>query len=138
MPMPRRRASRRRVPKRLAALALALAVPVAQLPAAAYGSASRSPLRSTEPSCRRQGERHFDVIVYGDEPAGVMTALELSRQLPRLAGMRRPGARKNAFCRGTPAEGCLSRHAELLKREVVALRFGAPTHAEGRETMAHK
>jgi len=40
--------------------------------------------------CRHQGERHFDVIVYGDEPAGVMTALELQRQLRDRAGLRHP------------------------------------------------
>jgi len=74
----------------LAALALTVAFPLAQMPAAAYGPGSRVPLNPTDPSCRRQGERHFDVIVYGDEPAGVMTALELSRQLPRLAGLPRP------------------------------------------------
>ena len=72
----------------MGALALALAVPLAQIPAAAYGPGPRSP--RPDPSCRRQGERHFDVIVYGDEPAGVMTALELSRQLPRLASLARP------------------------------------------------
>jgi hypothetical protein len=91
-PKPRaiRRTGRRSAPKRLAALALTLAIPVAQVPAAAYGPGSRLPLNRTEPSCRRQGERHFDVIVFGDEPAGVMTALELSRQLPRLAGRPQP------------------------------------------------
>ena len=88
--MPRRRAHWRRAAERLAALAIALAVPLAQIPAAAYRPASRLPLSPTDPSCRRQGERHFDVIVYGDEPAGVMTALELSRQLPRLAGRPKP------------------------------------------------
>ena len=42
------------------------------------------------PACHRRGERHFDAIVYGDEPAGVMTALELRRRLVQLAGIRRP------------------------------------------------
>ncbi|NDC16146.1 MAG: FAD-dependent oxidoreductase, partial [Synechococcaceae bacterium WB9_2_170] len=37
--------------------------------------------------CRRRGARHFDVIVYGDEPAGLMTALELHRTLRQLAGI---------------------------------------------------
>lgn len=78
-------------------LAVALAVSLAGLPLAAcqprpaagpaLGSAAvSSPWRA----CRRQGQRHYDVIVFGDEPAGVMTALELARQLPRLAGRRRP------------------------------------------------
>ena len=82
--------NQRKATERLAALALALAVPLAQVPAAAYGAGSSLPLSAKDPSCRRQGQRHFDVIVYGDEPAGVMTALELSRQLPRLAGLPRP------------------------------------------------
>ena len=40
--------------------------------------------------CQRRGGRHFDVIVYGDEPAGLMTALELKRTLRQLAGIARP------------------------------------------------
>lgn len=40
--------------------------------------------------CHHRALRQFDGIVYGDEPAGVMTALELSRTLPQLAGIRRP------------------------------------------------
>ena len=40
--------------------------------------------------CNRQGSHHFDVIVFGDEPAGVMTALELHRTLRQLAGMAKP------------------------------------------------
>ena len=40
--------------------------------------------------CRHQGQRRFDVIVVGDEPAGVMTALELRRQLHNLAGVSHP------------------------------------------------
>jgi hypothetical protein len=41
-------------------------------------------------TCVQRGERQFDVIVVGDEPAGVMTALELRRRLPALAGRRHP------------------------------------------------
>jgi len=85
-------ASRRRSPGRSAlTLALGLAIPLAQFPAAALGPQTPLPQKQpSEPPCRRQGQRHFDVILYGDEPAGVMTALELSRQLPRLAGLSRP------------------------------------------------
>jgi hypothetical protein len=45
---------------------------------------------SVLPLCRRQGQRHSTVLIYGDEPAGIMTALELARRLPDLAGLRRP------------------------------------------------
>ena len=31
--------------------------------------------------CYQQGARHYQAIIYGDEPAGLMTALELNRQL---------------------------------------------------------
>ena len=41
-------------------------------------------------SCHRRGERHFDALVFGDEPAGVMTALELARTLRQLARRPRP------------------------------------------------
>ena len=40
--------------------------------------------------CNRQHPVQFDVIVFGDEPAGVMTALELHRTLRQLAGMAKP------------------------------------------------
>lgn len=85
-------ASRGRSPERsVLALALGLAIPLAQFPAAALGPQTPLPRKQpSEPPCRRQGQRHFDVILYGDEPAGVMTALELSRQLPRLAGLSHP------------------------------------------------
>jgi len=72
------------------ALGLSLVLGLPPMPAAAFGPGAGPQLSPTYPSCRRQGQRHFDVIVYGDEPAGVMTALELSRQLPQLAGMHRP------------------------------------------------
>lgn len=79
-------------PRRQAALALAVAIG-AGFPAplsAALLAGGRSGVPPFQP-CRRQGERHFEVIVYGDEPAGVMTALELRRQLRQVAGM--PDAR---------------------------------------------
>lgn len=41
-------------------------------------------------SCHRRGQRHLDAVVFGDEPAGVMTALELSRTLPQLGGVTSP------------------------------------------------
>jgi hypothetical protein len=72
-------------PIRAAAWGLALAL---ALPAAAGATASQQASRL--PPCQRQGTRHFDVIVMGDEPAGVMTALELHRRLPGLAGRRHP------------------------------------------------
>lgn len=40
--------------------------------------------------CRIQGQRHFRVLVFGDEPAGVMTALELRRRLGDGAGRLPP------------------------------------------------
>jgi hypothetical protein len=40
--------------------------------------------------CRQRGQQHWDVLVVGDEPAGVMTALELADQLPRLTGRPNP------------------------------------------------
>ncbi|MFM7267320.1 MAG: FAD-dependent oxidoreductase [Cyanobium sp.] len=75
-----------------AALALALTLGVAFPPPltaalVARGRGGGAPY----PPCRRQGERHVEVIVYGDEPAGVMTALELRQRLRQLAGM--PDAR---------------------------------------------
>lgn len=41
-------------------------------------------------ACHRRGQGHFDAVVFGDEPAGVMTALELSRTLRQLGAIRRP------------------------------------------------
>lgn len=41
-----------------------------------------------EPRCQRVGERHYAVIVVGDEPAAVMTVLELRRQFDRVPGLR--------------------------------------------------
>ena len=76
--------------RRLLSLGLVLGLCGGQAPAGASGP---GPGPQTNPSfqpCRRQGQRHYDVIVYGDEPAGVMTALELSRQLPQLAGLHHP------------------------------------------------
>jgi hypothetical protein len=61
---------------------------VLALPAAAGAVARQQALRL--PPCQQRGTRHFDVIVVGDEPAGVMTALELRRRLPVLAGRRHP------------------------------------------------
>ena len=47
-------------------------------------------LRQTYRPCRQQGKKHFQVIVYGDEPAGLMTALELNRQLSHGAKSKKP------------------------------------------------
>jgi hypothetical protein len=47
-------------------------------------------LRQSYRFCRQQGDKHFQVIVYGDEPAGLMTALELSRQLSHGARSKKP------------------------------------------------
>ena len=72
--------------------ALLLAVPPwPQHLVQSLGLAHRRP-PSTPPllRCQHQGQRRFDVIVVGDEPAGVMTALELHRQLRDLAGVRHP------------------------------------------------
>ncbi|WP_094555395.1 FAD-dependent oxidoreductase [Synechococcus sp. 1G10] len=41
-------------------------------------------------TCQIKGQRHADVIVFGDEPAGLMTALEVRRQLLRLGGKSMP------------------------------------------------
>jgi hypothetical protein len=40
--------------------------------------------------CKQRGSKHFDVIVYGDEPAGVMTALELEQRMRQLVGIAKP------------------------------------------------
>jgi len=40
--------------------------------------------------CRDRGQRHFTALVYGDEPAGIMTALELVRQLQRRNHLEQP------------------------------------------------
>lgn len=40
--------------------------------------------------CRIRGARHYDALIYGDEPAGIMTGLELKRRLNSLAHRRRP------------------------------------------------
>ena len=71
-------------------LGLSLALALEQAPVGAFGPRPGPQLKPAFHPCRRQGQRHFDLIVYGDEPAGVMTALELSRQLPKLAGLQRP------------------------------------------------
>lgn len=47
------------------------------------------PARPTSP-CRHSGQRHLDAIVYGDEPAAILTALELARQLRFFPATRRP------------------------------------------------
>ena len=41
-------------------------------------------------ACQQRGQRHFDALVFGDEPAGIMTALELKRQLVRLRHLPHP------------------------------------------------
>lgn len=52
------------------------------------------PERISRPSpwhaCQQRGQRHFDALVFGDEPAGIMTALELKRQLVRLRHLPHP------------------------------------------------
>ena len=69
-----------------------------------------SPLAPPMLRCWHQGERHFDVIVYGDEPAGVMTALELQRQLRARAGVRHPRiALLHSDALNAPIGGTISR-----------------------------
>jgi hypothetical protein len=41
-------------------------------------------------ACHQRGQRHFDALVFGDEPAAIMTALELKRQLVRLKHLSHP------------------------------------------------
>lgn len=41
-------------------------------------------------ACKQRGQCHFDVLVFGDEPAGIMTALELKRPLVRLRHLPNP------------------------------------------------
>ncbi|MEB3331469.1 MAG: FAD-dependent oxidoreductase [Synechococcaceae cyanobacterium] len=56
------------------------------------GCGAREPgraVRALRP-CRSQGQRHFRVLVFGDEPAGVMTALELRRRLRDGSGRPPP------------------------------------------------
>lgn len=70
-------------------LGVTLALLLEQAPLQAFGPGNRS--RSGDvPTCQHLGERHFDAIVYGDEPAGVMTALELQRQMRQLGGLQHP------------------------------------------------
>jgi hypothetical protein len=52
--------------------------------------AGPSPVSSPWRACRERGDRHFSALVYGDEPAGIMTALELVRQLQRLDQRQKP------------------------------------------------
>lgn len=52
-------------------------------------AAASVPARPMAP-CVKRGQQHWDVLVVGDEPAGVMTALELVDQLPRLTGLPHP------------------------------------------------
>jgi hypothetical protein len=71
-------------------LAALLVTPLASLQAGT-GSA----LQQGSPAwraCRDRGDRHFTAIVFGDEPAGIMTALELVRQLRRLDRRAYPSA----------------------------------------------
>ena len=56
------------------------------LPAVAAASVPALPMAP----CIKRGQQHWDVLVVGDEPAGVMTALELVDQLPRLTGLPHP------------------------------------------------
>ena len=88
---------RRRVRRQSSGLA-ALAVLAALAPLPIFGAPeqrSRFP-RLKQPAtapqayrrCNRIGERHYAVIVVGDEPAAVMTALELRRQFDRNPSLR--------------------------------------------------
>ena len=70
--------------QRLRALLMAaLLLPTLPGPALAAAALPMAP-------CLKRGQRHWDVLVVGDEPAGVMTALELADQLPRLTGLPHP------------------------------------------------
>lgn len=68
-------------PGPLAAL-LVLVTPPADLSAVA----GPVPLQASPAwrSCGDRGDRHFTALVFGDEPAAIMTALEVVRQLQRL------------------------------------------------------
>lgn len=94
---------------------------------------SRQPSSPPLPRCRHQGQRRFDVIVVGDEPAGVMTALELQRQLHDLAGVRHPRiALLHNDALDAPIGGTISRSglAYLDRNQVPAdLRSGHPLFA---------
>jgi len=77
-----------------------LALLLACLSPLASGDAARGAAGSPVPTthlhaapgqgCRQRGRRHVDAIVFGDEPAGLLTALELSRQLRWQTPGRRP------------------------------------------------
>ena len=76
--------------KRWQRLLLAMGILVPQ-----HAMALRSPPEGmTRPlpwqACKQRGQRHFDALVFGDEPAGIMTALELKRQLVRLRHLPHP------------------------------------------------
>ncbi|MEB3360600.1 MAG: hypothetical protein VKI42_00565 [Synechococcaceae cyanobacterium] len=44
---------------------------------------SSTPPLTANRVCRWSGQRPVDAIVFGDEPAGILTALELARQWHR-------------------------------------------------------
>jgi hypothetical protein len=46
--------------------------------------------RAKYQSCHQQGSQHYQAIIYGDEPAGLMTALELNRQLGHGTYSKKP------------------------------------------------
>jgi hypothetical protein len=75
----------------MAALQVALLGPMPAVTAASMPalSAASGPALPMAP-CLKRGQQHWDVLVVGDEPAGVMTALELADQLPRLTGRPNP------------------------------------------------
>jgi hypothetical protein len=82
-----------RLPKGLPkGLSMAIAITLGFTPQSslAITRATDPNLRQTYRPCRQQGKKHFQVIIYGDEPAGLMTALELSRQLGDGAKSKKP------------------------------------------------
>lgn len=66
--------------------------------ATAAGPSPEAPGRATPPAggsalpapCHQQGQHHVQAIVYGDEPAAILTALELTRQLRVVHPRQRP------------------------------------------------
>lgn len=79
----------------LLALLLHSAAPAAAGPSLprerAHAEAGRAtPPRGQAAPCHQLGQRHVDAIVYGDEPAAILTALELARQLRFFPATQRP------------------------------------------------
>lgn len=85
------------------------------VPLPALASTGRvAPALGPTAACRLLGQRHVDAIIYGDEPAAILTALELRRQLRLVPATRQAqlllltGADSRAGLGGTISRGGLA------------------------------